>query len=256
MLSPQALIRGIVSKVLPPFNADNQNTDVALRMWEYGELAAMPLVRKAHVLADEGSYFVCHNNQTGTPASGNSAFTATAPFLIIQNQSTDQKRVYLDYISLLTTFAGSWASAGSDTSIAVQIDNILRYSSAGLNITANIVNANMGSTNTAPVFIFCGQVIAIAAGGQVRNLVGRRSVRPAASSTVIDLVGDNYIYNFGGVEQICGGYNGTPTARQQLQVGLPPVVAGPGHSILIYLFFPGTTVTPPSYIPEVGFWLR
>ena len=55
MLSPQALVRGIVQRALPSAtNPDNINSDVALRQFPYGEIATQPIVRKAHNLESKG----------------------------------------------------------------------------------------------------------------------------------------------------------------------------------------------------------
>src|SRR2546426_264684 len=106
MISPQALFRGLVARVLPTFNADSQNTDIAARMDPYGGLYTQPLVRKAHGLADEGSYFVTNNAQTGIAPTYGTAFAATSPFLLVYNGQT-ANRLYLDYLALVAIAAGA-----------------------------------------------------------------------------------------------------------------------------------------------------
>src|SRR6266576_1658296 len=128
MLSPQALIRGLVQRARPSFNPDSANNDVGVRLSSYGEVLNQPLVRKSHNLADEGSYFVANNAQTAiTPTYG--ALVATSPFIVLQNQNTLGQRLYLDYVAIIAAAAGTFASAGVMTNIAVVVDNVLPYTS-------------------------------------------------------------------------------------------------------------------------------
>src|SRR5882762_11209058 len=106
MLSPQALLRGLVARALPSLNADSQANDVGLRLGAYGEQYTQPLVRKTHNLADEGSYFVTNNAQTGIVPTYGTAFSATAPFILIYNGQT-ANRLYLDYLALVAIAAGA-----------------------------------------------------------------------------------------------------------------------------------------------------
>src|SRR5438552_1906114 len=87
MISPQALFRGLVARVLPTFNADSQNNDIAARMDPYGGLFTQPLVRKAHGLADAGSYFVTNNGQSGIVPTYGGAIAATGSFAIATPRS-------------------------------------------------------------------------------------------------------------------------------------------------------------------------
>src|SRR5258708_5183831 len=128
MLSPQALIRGLVQRALPSAaNADNSNVDVAFRQWPYGEMATQPLVRKAHNLADEGSYYIANNAQTGIVPTYGTAFAATSPFITIFNGNTANQRLYLDYIALVAIAAGACTTTAGYIAAAVVIDNINRF---------------------------------------------------------------------------------------------------------------------------------
>jgi hypothetical protein len=106
MLSPQALFRGLVQRALGSPNADSSNIDVAVRQSTYGELYNQPLVRKAHNLADEGSYFVANNAQTGIASAYNTAFTATAPFMLIYNGTRTTSVCTLTILPLLRLSPG------------------------------------------------------------------------------------------------------------------------------------------------------
>ena len=253
-LSPQALLKGIVQRVLPSFNFDSTNVDVALRQGSYGELYNQPLVRKSHNLADEGSYFVANNAQTAIAPTFNTAFTATAPFLSVYNGNATS-RVYLDYAALVAAVAGTFASGGVQTAGAVVIDNGNRYSSGGTALTANSPNM-AASVNASNVTIYCGAITATAASGAARTIVGQRNLRPAASATVIGAIGDQLQLNFGAVE---GLVNGSVTVANPSLIpqALPPIVIGPQQSALVYLYWPGaTTPAAATYLPEIGFWVR
>jgi hypothetical protein len=108
--------------------------------------------------ADEGCYFVTNNAQTGIAMTTTVAFSATAPFLIIQNTAAaGGKKIYLDYLDLVTTAAGSAASGLTLIQAAVYLDSILRYSSGGTNLTANIASPNMALSPTSVRRCLCGR---------------------------------------------------------------------------------------------------
>src|SRR3954463_4205462 len=105
-LSPQAFIRGLAQRALPTFNADSTNNDVGSRYGAYGEQFALSLIRKQHLLADEGSYFVATNNQTAIVPTYGTSLVATSPFITVYN-SNPVARLYLDYIALVAIVAGA-----------------------------------------------------------------------------------------------------------------------------------------------------
>lgn len=253
MLSPQALIRGLVQRALPSVNVDSTNNDVALRQGSYGELYNQPLVRKAHNLADEGSYFVGNNAQTGIVPTYGTSLVATSPFITIYN-SNPVARLYLDYIALVAIAAGAQTTTAGYTAISVVTDSINRYTSGGSALTANIVNPNQAASTTSGAIINCGAIVAPAASA-ARTIVGIRNIRPSVSTTVINVVGDMNLLTFGSVEGATGSITiGNANIMPQ---ALPPVIIGPGQTVLIYLWYP--VVSAPSaatYAPEIGFWVR
>jgi hypothetical protein len=256
MLSPQALIKGLVSRALPSLNPDGFNSDVAFRQFPYGEMATQPLVRKSHNLADEGSYYVTNNVSTAV-APTYTGYLATTPFITLQNNNPPGgPRLYLDYIVLQAAVAGAFASAGVSTNIAVAIDNTLRYASGGTVITSNIANVNGAmSVNNSNIAVACGAVTASAASPAVRLPVSNRIIRPAVSATVIGVVGDSFFLNFGGVEQAMSASIVIANVSI-IPMPLPPVVVPPGGTVLIYLFYNATTPSAATYLVEVGFWVR
>jgi len=186
MLSPQALIRGVVQKALPSRNADSSNNDVALRQFSYGEAVTQPLVRKAHNLADEGSYFVNNNAQTGIAMTAGATFSATAPFIIIQNGASSASGIntYLDYISLVSTAAGGAASTLVSLNVTVVVDAVSRYTSGGTTLGV-YKNPNMISNTNSVCTAYVGAITAAAASANARTIVGNRVLRPAVSATVM-----------------------------------------------------------------------
>lgn len=261
MLSPQALLRGIVSRILPSANPDAPQNDVPQRFGRYGEGYVLSVIRKQHLLADEGSYFLVNNNsQTGilsTPATG---FVATTPALIVVN--TDQptnpnyRRVYLDFLNLVTTVVGSAASGLVNLQAALVIDTGNRYSSGGTNITANIVSPNGDLTPKSVAQVYFGALTATAATLSARQLSPLRVIRPAVSATVLDVVGETKWFNFGAVE---GMLNGSITIANAnfIPVPMPAVILGPNQSALLYLWQNvGGTNIAATYAPELGYWER
>lgn len=255
MLSPQALIRGLVQRALPSTNADSANNDVALRLDPYGGAYTQPLVRKAHNLADEGSYFVTNNAQTGIASAYNTAFTATAPFLLVYNGGTTGTRLYLDYLALVAIAAGACTTTAGYIAGAVVVDTGNRYSSGGSNLTANIVSPNYAvAAAPAGVAVYAGAITATAATA-ARTIVGVRNLRPNVSTTVINVVGDMNLINFGSVEGATGSI--TIANANIMPQAFPPVVVPQGSSALFYLTYP--VMAAPSaatFAPELGFWVR
>lgn len=261
MLSPQALMRALVSRNLPQVNPDSPNVDVSLRAGRYGEQYALSIVRKQHLLADEGAYFIANNNaQSGvlsTPATG---FVATTPALIVANLDSptnpSYKRIYLDFLNLVTTVVGSAASGLVNLQAALYLDNGNRYSSGGSDLTANIVSPNMDMTPKSIAKVYFGVLTATAATLSARALSPLRVIRPVVSATVLDVVGETKFFNFGGVE---GSLNGSITVANAnfITVPMPPVIIGPGQSALLYLWQNvGGTNVAATYAPELGFWER
>lgn len=255
MLSPQALFRGLVSTLLPSVNADSQNNDVAQRLDAFGGAFVQARIRKAHVLAREGSYFLANNAQTGIATGTAAVFAATTPTLIVQNlDSPGGKSIYFDYLALITTAAGGFASAGVNLQLVTVLDNGLRYVSGGTRLTANIVSPNMKlAAQKSVADIYFGALTASAATGAARTICGLRILRPAVSATVLDVIGELKVLNFGGVELTMNG-SITVANANQIPHPLPPHIIGPQQSLLVYLLLNGTTPAAASYAPEPGWW--
>jgi hypothetical protein len=257
MPSPSAVIRGFVQRALPTSPlSDNANLDVAVRLDPYGAFYNSPLVRKVHNLADEGSYFLANNGTTAVAYTSTIAFSATAPFVVVFNGNTvGGKNIYLDYLNMAAATAGSLTATLSYTAMALVIDTGNRYSSGGTALTPVSPNMNLSNAKSAAV-INVGAVTATAASGAARTLCGQRVVRAPVSTTVPDVVGDQFQFNFGGVE----GLNGSSITVANASVSplaLPPVVIGPQQSALVYVYMVGgSAATAPTFFPEIGYWER
>ena len=205
---------------------------------------------------DEGAYFVCNNAQTGLAITAAAAFAATTPFILISNNdAAGGKNIWLDYLDLVTTAAGSAASGLTLIQAALYLDNILRYSSGGTDISNKIVSPNMAISPTSIAKVYAGAITAAAASGSVRAVSGLRTLRPCVSGTVADVVGETKHMTFGG-----GGLptSGSVTAANPnvIHVPMPPVKIGPQMSALIYLFYAAAgTPVAASYAPELG-WVE
>lgn len=253
-LSPQALVRGLVSRVLPSSNADSANNDVAIRLWSNGEVVTQPMIRKQHALADEGSYFVLHNNQTAIAPPVGTSFSATAPCFVVTNLDP-VKRMYLDYISLTTITAMTCTSGGGPLFATGVIDNGARYTSGGTQLTTAPSLPNMAVTGTALLNAYYGAITAPAATSQARTVFGQRLVRPNVSASVITVIGDNFLFNFGGVENSAAA-SITIANPSFVPVPVAPVIIGPNQTFLLYTYNASSTPVAGTILPEMGFWLR
>jgi hypothetical protein len=217
------------------------------RILQYGEQAVTLFGASNHALVDEGSYFVISNATPGTglaTIAAPTAFAATSPFLIVQNNDPIRS-LYLDYLRLTPTAAGT---AGTAVHLTTVIDYISRYSSGATLIVGaagatggQIVNPKSSVANPASISAWAGPLVAVAAG------VSNRMVSPdLVLKNAIPAVGDQYTVKFGAVD--------TPTTTVGV-AGHAAVVLDPGASILFHLWLPSQSAAS-SYEFEVGGWLR
>ena len=231
MEAPSVLLRAIVSRVLP--QAQSDTTDARVRAGRYGELVTQGLWNTQHALADEGAYFVSTNPAPGTGLATIAAPTTladTSPFILVKNNhKAGGKRLYLDFLKLICTAAGT---GGASIHAAVKIDDVnpTRYTSGGSQITP--VNVNMDDAGQSGALVYAGALVAAAASAAVR-LVDHALLRP-----VIPVVGDTYYLNFGGAENMVGSLAPAGTAIAQQSFNFPPVVIGPGQWAAIHVWLP------------------
>ena len=269
-MATEILIKGVPSRGLPQVQSDNQREGVPGRLSRYGEGYYGSIVRKEHLLADEGSYFVANNGQTGILTTADLTGPATTPLtpsaVLINGDSAGNpaaKRIYLSYLDMLVTAAGITATASGFKAVAIVIDNVNRYTSGGTNLTPNIVSPNMDVAVKSIASLYFGVTVAPAASALARTLIGLRLLRlPVNTTTVPDIIGDRVRLEFGSVEPVTDAVIGSTGAVQanvmSTSLKLPPVIIGPGQSCLIYLFQQGATTysTATTYAPEFGWWER
>ena len=221
-------IWSMISRKRPTPLADGQVDSSPIRLTPYGELAVSPMGKLVQ-LADEGSYFTIINPALLTGLATIAAPVTGAdiePFIIIRNNDVvGGKRIYPDYIRLLCSAAGT---AGTDLHVAVKLDNVPRYTS-GSTLTTTPKNTNMASGEQSIAQVYAGPLVAAAAS------VAQRIIAHTQLKDHIPLTGDEYILKF--------GHEATPSHPDKLSAvsagyvaGMPPVVLGPGDSMLVHLF--------------------
>jgi len=265
MLSPQLLAKTLVSRILPAAQIDGPESERSLRGGRYGEAFVASIVRKSHVLADEGSYYTANNLQTAITGQAVSAYDATKPSIVIFNSDSPSnptaKRIYLDYIALVaggTAYSNATSNTVSLCSIAT--DNVNRYSSGGTALT--VQNVNQDAPTRPSVGLAYAGAITTTTANALRTLSGQRLFRLPVSATALSLANvDRWNINFGGVEQvidlqtqISATLEATAVARS---ISFPPVVIGPGQSFLFNI----ATICNSSPVGgtlhyDLGWWER
>ena len=79
MLSPGALLKLLTRRFLPLPSPEGAEPEGYTRGLRYGEAAVGSIVRKAHLLTDEGTYYVANNAQTGIIDGAAASFVITTP---------------------------------------------------------------------------------------------------------------------------------------------------------------------------------
>ena len=222
----------------------------------YRNQVTQPSLAKMANLLDEGCYFVANSGQAGLAMAAGPGLVATAPFLLVVNNNpvSAPKTIWLDYLNLTNTVAGSAASGLTFLAATAIIDSGNRYSSAGTQLTP--VNPNMNSAAASLGLVYAGAPVATAASGNARTVIGQRNVRPAVSGTAATVVGDDIMFNFGGIEGETAG-NIVVANPNLIPVACPAIAIGPQQSALIYLYYAAaTTPVAAQFAAEFGYWER
>lgn len=230
--------------------ADRTNVPMATTV--HGDVRTSPYGKGVYGLADEGSYFVARNPTIGTGVAGIAAADAAddlETLLFLRNTSADSegKRIYLDYLRLVPTAAGT---NGTTTQYYSWIDTgTSRYTSGGSAITPQ--NVNMDSSESAPVTCMFGALVTAAASADKRT-VGGGSLRLG----VIKVIGDIYTFEFGPARgALPTSLVTSGTAQAIVTVRHAPVVLGPGDMFGLEVYAASQTVAA-SFEFELGFWVR
>lgn len=251
-LPPAVLNKGLVARTLPlPANADNQGTDVPVRLGRYGDTKVESLFPTDHLQADEGSVMVATTlpGATALQLGLSAAFSATAAAFVLQNSdSAGGKRIYPKFLKLAQSVA---PTSGVDLRYAIVLDNINRApttisngaggSGPGTPATATAYRSTVVCTNADinpsivgipyfPLSAAAGAPPTVPAASQfARTIVGNGYLKNS-----IPVVKDQYILQFGSADN--GGTFQGAAALAKIVEHCPPVVVGPGQSLLIYLW--------------------
>lgn len=234
-----------VNRATPGTYAENQTAPV--RMDQNRALYVHSVDN--YTRANAGQYFTL----TTTPATGIAGHAApttlddTKPYVWLKNGYTDGRRVHLDYMRTWVTAAGT---NGTNLRFGIKIDTGAdRRTSAGTAMTANQVGLVSSQTSaTASVTAYQGAVVAAAATSSAR-LVSHGLLR-----TVINVVGDQYLFTFGKGQQLGAGMITEGTAQAQIHMACPPIVLGYTDQFLFH-FFSGSQSAASSHEVEIGFWV-
>ncbi|KKL53707.1 hypothetical protein LCGC14_2272760 [marine sediment metagenome] len=239
---------GKVSRALPGTRlVDGVSNTEESRQSGYGEDYVIPF--STRVAADEGGYFLARNTTPGTGQAGHAAPTThdtAKPFIMLKNGAeANGKRVYLDFLKLQLTAAGT---AGTVNYATHTIDKARTPGTGGVALT--VVNTNLQSTlSTVLSSAIAGPVVP----GE-SNSAEARIVAHARARTVIPVAGDVLLFNFGGGPVNTGAVMAGTTELERV-IQCPPIVIGPGDSYHLVLWRASQSGAA-SYEIEIGFWER
>lgn len=270
MLSPGAVLKLLTRRGLPAPSPEGAESEGYVRGLRYGEMGTLSMVRKSHALADEGSYFVANNAQTGIVEGTITAWAITTPTLYLANTADPgdptAKSIGIDYIDLSVQTVSLTATAVTSKNFALYLDKGNNYVSGGTDLSSKIWNVNPRiGANASVAKLYLGALttgtLAVSK-GVTRPIVGQRIYRmPVTATTVPDAVGDRLRLEFGNVESEAPNQFGTTGALManvyQSVQKLPAIVLPPGWSLALYTWITCTTYTTGvNWLPEAGWWER
>jgi len=222
------------------------STNGQLTMSRRGKLNVASHGKPMTNVAEQGEYFVATNPTAGTGVAGLAAADGINPLealcvLTNDNTAASGKRIYLDFLTLFVTAAGT---NGTDVAFVHHVDNADRYTSGGSAITE--VNPNADSSNTSGATIYFGAIVAPAATSA--RLLGGGILR-----VVISVIGDIYNFNFGGHGDVSAAGIVNSTAPAVMNVPCVPVILGQGDSWIFQLNCSSQSVAK-SLEFQLGYW--
>jgi hypothetical protein len=269
----EVLMKGRISRKRPQPDVDGGREGEPTRLGKYGDQMVVNLVSKKHALADEGSYMTASlaPGVTSLQLGLSAAFSATAAAVVLTNTDTpgktDALRIYPDYIRMLV---GTVPTSATALLFATVIDSKDRTPTTvvALNGTPATATAytpaavcvNMDENPPIvgkpffPLSTAAGAPPAIpAAGSATRTIVGNGSLR-----TQIPVVGDEYWIDFGHSDVPSGQLvTAAPAGASRIVAGHPPIVLGPGQSLLLYLWAPSNATAGIAFTGmDIGWWER
>ena len=250
-MSLDAIVRGIVARVLPQSFTDG--ADQRVRLSRYGEMQVVQPYRTKHPLADEGSYFTTQNPTLGTALAAGiqTSFSDTvAAFVFLNTADPSQPsspNLYLDFIKLSFTVAPASATGFR---YAIKLDNGNRAPTAG----SGQLTGQGGSPGASPVGPVLRQSVAKIwsfTGAAFMTVPASINPRVVASGGIgtLPVVGSEFMIRFGDVGPNAGAAAaGTSHAA--------PVTVAPGWFAVVHFWFPSNATTGPSIEPDIGWFER
>lgn len=234
----------VTNRILPSIISDGGFS--TLRTDRYGDLDVQSVTQTNHPLVDEGAYFTACNPTISTPITQSivATWVATTPLMTIYNSaSTGGVRLFFHYLRMIYAVAPASATSAQ---FAIHIDNIQRFSSGGSALTPK--NCNMGSTIASAATVNFGALTATAASSSVRQ-ISRGSLR-----TAIPAVLDQFEIRAGA--ESCGSVIGSGAGPLLVSVGIPPIAIDPGHTLVLYVWYPSNAATAATTEVETGWYER
>lgn len=262
----QTFIQAIANSFSKPAPTPDGNitTGQALRGEKYAELATVQYGRGMQYLSDEGSYFVATNPTPGTAITATAALTSyattdTQPTAIVKNNNAigSGVNIYLDFFKLQLVGLPAGATALRANWVWDNLAN--HYTSGGSTIVP--VNPNMNSASASNMVLYFGALSAATSSVNAR-IISNDQMRGTVAATPVALLGDEYIFRFGAVEQAVANYSlnvaaGTPTQVIKNIIDVPPLIIGPQQVASLRIWGPNTgSTTTCTYEFVMGYWER
>lgn len=216
---------------------------------KYGDALVSPIGGPLDHLCDEGLLHIATNPTPGTGIASLAAPTAyigTKPFILMKNAHAS-KRLSVRWIKLSVTAAGTGGTAIHYAAV-ISGANSARYTSGGSTLAP--VCPNLSKDSDTGTVIYCGAIVSVAPTSEAIRLLGHQIVRP-----VIPVLGDTYLFTFGGLENNLGGNIVEGTAIASLAFPHVPFSIGQNEWFAFHLWLPSQSAAS-SYEVEVAYTLR
>lgn len=274
MLSPQAILKGIVNRALNLPSADGVETERAARMGRYGDIKVESAWPTDHLLADEGAYMVATMTpgQTNLFIGINATFSATLATIVLGNSDITGvgKRLYPRFIRMSVSAV---AVSGTDQRYAIVLDNKDRTPSTlssgtggtgvGTPASATMYRAQPVCTNmdiVTPNIVGVPYFVSGVTGAGTPGLIpapgplARTIVANGTLKNSIAVVKDQYIVQFGGVD--FGGTMTGAAAIAKIVDHAPAVCIGPGQFMVFYLWATSSATNSTAFDDLAIGWIE
>jgi hypothetical protein len=215
-----------------------------------GTVGILPTRQQAGQL---GAYYTVTNPTPGTGITGGlvTGFSATADGLMTIANSGG-RTIYLDVLTLM--ISGTMPTGTTVQKLAVYLETGIVAPTAGNSVvTAKSLNPGVGVASSATVNVFVGGMATIpaTAAGATRTLVTNTSL-----PTSLGIVGDSYVYNFGGDPAQSGGQLTAArlTAPARIVTSCNPVTIPPNYTAILDWWWITQAANAPVMEYELGWF--